>query len=125
MEDLASIPLNQQVIIQKETSINSKSPPTKPQKISAPPIPKMNFKGSLESLEMLVEVKTKLLNKRQWAKDEEGRLIIDEEGKYVITDLPHLNEHEQKQFTAEIKTIQSKINQLKGLKEDLVLIKGD
>lgn len=125
MEDLASIPLNHQVIIQKETIIDSKSPPPKPTNISAPPPPRTNFKGSLESLQMLIETKMQLLNKTQWAIDEEGRLVKDENGQYVITNIPYLNEQEQKQFTTEIETLQSKIKQLKGLKEDLVLIKGN
>lgn len=125
MEDLATIPFNQKVLVQNSSSIDSKSPPAKPKKIIAPPPPKMNFKGSLESLEMLIEVKTQLINKTQWAKDEDGRLIQDVEGKYIITDLPYLNEQDQKQFTAEIETLRTKINQLKGLKEDLILIKGE
>ena len=108
MEDLSTVSLNPQVVIKEVQQVTTNvlgSPPPPPSNIPQAPLPKKSFKGSLTNLELLLDVKYKLLNRKQYRENEEGEL--------VITDKPYLDEEQQKIFKEEIEKIHKQIDKLK------------
>ena len=109
MEDLATIPLNQKVIIKEVQQVTTSilgAPPPPPSNIPRAPLPQKSFKGSLNNLEMLLDVKTKLLKRKKYQENEIGELVIIDE--------PYLNEQERKRFEEDIIEIQKQITKIKG-----------
>lgn len=117
IEEVNSLPLNssnQQVIIREVQQVTSNvlgAPPPPPSNIPRAPLPKKSFKGSLANLKLLLDVKTKLLNRKKY-REAIGEEL--EQGEFVITDESYLSDHEQKQFTEEIAKIQKQIEKIEN-----------
>lgn len=118
MEDLSSIPLtqkNQQVIIQQVATNQSQIP--------LPPIPSKTehktaraYNSSLTQLELLLEVKKRLLERKKY--------VETEVGKFIVTDESYLDVNQKKQLEKESIEIEEKINKLLLLKQEIKQIEA-